>query len=50
MKTSNIQEVGTNLIRVGEFELPSVPGPGDEPLAALVRQQLQQELPQLDGT
>ena len=41
---------GTNLIWVGELELPAVPGPGDELLAGLVRQQLQQELPKLDRT
>ena len=39
-----------NLIRVHHLELPSVPRPADEALAGLVRQQLQQELPQLDGT
>ena len=38
------------LVRVAHLELPTVPGPGDEALAGLVRQQLQDELPQLDGT
>ena len=42
-------ETDPNLIRVCEFELPAVPGPGDELLAGLVREELQQELPQLDG-
>ena len=32
------------LIRVGELELPAVAGPGDELLARLVGEQLQQEL------
>lgn len=39
----------THLIRIGELELPAVARPRDEPLAALVSQQLKQELPQLDG-
>ena len=39
-----------HLVRVGEFELPAVASPGDEVLARLVRQLLQEELPQLDGT
>ena len=39
-----------HLVRVGHLELPAVPGPGDEVLAGLVGEQLQQELPQLDGT
>lgn len=39
-----------NLVRVGELELPAVPCPRDEPLAGLVGQQLEEELPQLDGT
>ena len=39
----------SHLIRVGELELPAVAGPGDELLAALVGEKLQQELPQLDG-
>lgn len=37
------------LIRVGELELPAISRPGDEALTGLVCQQLQQELPQLDG-
>jgi hypothetical protein len=37
-----------HLVRVGQFELPPVTRPGDTVLAALVRQQLEQELPQLD--
>ena len=41
---------GTDLIWVGELELPSVAGPRDELLAGLVRQELQQELPKLDRT
>ena len=36
-----------HLVRVGHLELPAVAGPDDEVLARLVRQQLQQELPQL---
>ena len=36
------------LVGVDELELPALPGPGDEGLAGGVRQQLQQELPQLD--
>ena len=39
----------SHLVRVGELELPAVAGPGDELLAALVGEELQQELPQLDG-
>ena len=38
-----------HLVRVGHLELPAVPGPGDEVLAGLVGEELQQELPQLDG-
>ena len=38
-----------HLVRVGQFELPAVAGPGDEVLAGLVGEELQQELPQLDG-
>ena len=38
------------LIGVGELELPGVPRPGDEGGAGLVGEELQQELPQLDGT
>ena len=41
--------ITAHLVRVCEFELPAVPGPGDELLAGLVREELQQELPQLDG-
>lgn len=37
-----------HLVRVRKFEFPAVACPGDESLARLVRQQLQQELPQLD--
>ena len=37
-----------DLVRVGHLELPTVARPGDEVLAGLVRQQLEQELPQLD--
>ena len=36
-----------HLVRIGHLELPAVAGPDDEVLARLVRQQLQQELPQL---
>ena len=36
------------LIRIRELELPGIPGPGDEGGAGLVREELQQELPQLD--
>ena len=38
-----------HLVGVGHLELPAVAGPADKMLAALVRQQLQQELPKLDG-
>ena len=38
-----------HLVRVGQLELPAVAGPGDEVLAGLVGEELQQELPQLDG-
>jgi len=39
-----------HLVRIGHLELPAVSGPADEGLAGLVREELQQELPQLDGT
>ena len=39
----------SNLIRVIHLELPAVPGPGDDAEAGLVGEELQQELPQLDG-
>ena len=39
-----------HLVGVRHLELPAVASPPDEVLARLVRQQLQQELPQLDGT
>ena len=39
-----------HLVRVRHLELPAVSGPGYEGLAGLVREELQQELPQLDGT
>ena len=42
--------VTSHLIRVGELELPAVARPTDEGLAGLVRQELQEKLPQLDGT
>ena len=38
-----------NLIGVIHLELPSVPGPGDDVDARLVCEELQQELPQLNG-
>ena len=38
----------SNLIWVGELELPAVTCPGDEVLTRLICQLLQQELPQLD--
>ena len=38
-----------HLVRVGHLELPAVPGPGDEALTRLVCEELQQELPQLNG-
>jgi hypothetical protein len=38
-----------HLVRVGQLELPAVARPRNEVLARFVRQQLQQELPQLDG-
>lgn len=39
----------SHLIWVREFEFPAIPCPADEGLAWLVSQQLQKELPQLDG-
>ena len=39
-----------HLVRIGEFELPPVPRPADEPLTWLVREELEEELPQLDWT
>ncbi len=39
-----------HLVRVGELEFPGVASPGDEGGARLVGEELQQELPQLDGT
>lgn len=36
------------LIRIGEFEFPSVVGPRDEILAGFIHEQLEQKLPQLD--
>ena len=39
----------SHLIRVIHFELPSVPGPGDDVDTRLVCEELQQELPELDG-
>ena len=36
------------LVRVRQFELPAVPRPVDVRLARLVRQKLEEELPQLD--
>ena len=39
-----------HLVRVAQLELPAVAGPRDELLARLVRQQLKQELPELDRT
>lgn len=39
-----------HLIRVRKFELPAVSGPADERLAGFVRQELQQKLPELDGS
>ena len=39
-----------HLIWIRQFELPAISSPGDEVLTRLVCQQLQQELPQLDGT
>ena len=39
-----------NLVWVAQLELPPVPGPRDEGVRLSVRQQLEEELPQLDGT
>lgn len=39
-----------HLVRVGQFELPTVSRPGDEVLTRFVRQLLQEKLPQLDRT
>lgn len=36
------------LIRICHFKLPSVSGPGEEMLTRLIREKLQDELPQLD--
>jgi hypothetical protein len=48
--TSFIYKHGPHLIWVGKFKLPAVTGPADEMLTSSVGQQLQQKLPQLDGT
>ena len=40
----------SHLIRIHHLELPTISCPGYEALAGLVSEQLQQELPQLDGT
>ena len=40
----------SHLVRVDHLELPTITGPGDEVLAGLVCEQLEQELPKLDGT
>ena len=37
-----------HLVRVAQLELPAVAGPGDERVRLPVRQQLEQELPELD--
>ena len=39
-----------HLIRIAQFELPTIPRPRYEVLARFVCQQLEQELPQLDGS
>ena len=39
-----------HLIRVNHSELPPIASPADDVLTVLVTEQLQQELPQLDGT
>ena len=39
----------THLIGIDHLELPAVAGPGDEGLTRLVAEQLQEELPELDG-
>ena len=40
----------SHLIRIHHLELPAVSSPTDDVEAGLVREELQQELPQLDGT
>ena len=42
--------LGSHLIWVGELELPSVSRPADEGLTGLIGQELQEKLPQLDGS
>lgn len=37
----------THLVRIGEFELPAIPGPDNNGLATDVSQEFQQKLPQL---
>lgn len=39
-----------DLVRVRELELPAIAGPADDVLARLVSEELQEELPELDGT
>lgn len=41
---------GPYLVRVSKLELPSIPCPADKRLTGFVREQLQKELPQLDGS
>lgn len=41
---------GLYLIWIGKLELPAITRPADEGLTGLVSEQLQQELPQLDGS
>ena len=40
----------SHLVRVDHLELPTVTSPGDKVLTCLVREELKQELPELDGT
>ena len=39
----------SHLVRIRHLELPAVPRPGDEGLTGLVGEELQDELPELDG-
>lgn len=40
----------SDLVRVDQLELPAVSSPADDRLARLLAQQLEQEVPELDGS
>lgn len=40
----------SHLIRIDHLEFPTITSPGDKVLTCLVREELKQELPELDGT